>query len=237
MYRKRILIADSDPAIRRFVKTNLEARGCMTFVAMNGMSALDVIESESPDLAILDIMLPVIDGTELCRRIRADSQVPIIVLGSWDEQALGIRCLDLGADDCLMKPFGVEELLARVRAVLRRKSPFASEPTRREFRAGRLQIRFPERRVTVGDREVRLTPTEFSVLQELALNADKVLTHSILLQRIWGQEYGGEREYLRVVVGRLRRKLEPDPKRPDYILTVPWVGYRLSANHEAVVGT
>jgi two-component system, OmpR family, KDP operon response regulator KdpE len=229
MRRFRILIADNDPAIRRFVRANLEARNYETLMAMDGEEAVKVIEKELPDLVIMDILLPSIDGLEVLRLLRQWSQIPVIMLSARIDEQYKIKCLDLGGDDYLSKPFGLEELMARVKNILRRLESAGSSQSRSSFSCGELEIKFGERRVTVADHEIKLTPTEYSLLQELALNAEKVLTHSILLNKVWGPEYGQEREYLRVFVGRLRKKLEPNPHKPNYIVTVPWVGYKLSS--------
>jgi len=227
--RPRILIVDDDPVIRKFVRANLEARDYQTFMAMDGAEALEIIERELPDLIILDIMMPKIDGFEVCRRLREWSQIPIIMLSARGDVADKVECLNLGADDYLTKPFGVEELIARVRAVLRRTEAAHAIPARPSFTCDNIEINFSQRRITVADREVRLTPTEYNLLQELVFNAGKVLTHSMLLGKLWGPEYGAEKEYLRVFIGRLRRELEPDPENPKYIITIPGVGYQFKA--------
>jgi two-component system KDP operon response regulator KdpE len=230
MRRTRILIVDDDLAIRKFVRANLEARDYETLMAADGAEALQVMEKELPDLVLLDIMMPQMDGFEVCRRLRQWSQVPIIMLSARGDESDKVECLDLGADDYITKPFGIEELLARVRAVLRRTEKVRATPAQPSFTCGNLVINFAERQVSVNDREVRLTPTEYNLLQELALNANKVLTHSILLHKIWGPEYGLEKEYLRVFIGRLRKELESDPENPQYILTIPGVGYQFKTN-------
>ena len=229
MRRPRILIVDDDPSIRKFVRANLEARDYQTLMAIDGTEALQTIEMELPDLIILDIMMPKIDGFEVCRRLREWSQIPVIMLSARGDEEDKVKCLDLGADDYLTKPFGVEELVARVKAVFRRTEAAPATTTQPSFTCGNLEINFIERRVTVSDREVKLTPTEYNLLQELVLNANKVLTHSMLLGKVWGPEYGGEKEYLRVFIGRLRKELEPDPENPKYIITIPGVGYQFKA--------
>jgi len=227
--RPRILIVDDDPVIRKFVRANLEARDYQTLMAADGAEALEIIEREQPDLLILDIMMPGIDGFEVCRRLREWSQIPIIMLSARGDVADKVECLNLGADDYLTKPFGVEELLARVKAVLRRTEAAHAIPARPSFTCDNIEINFSQRRITVADREVRLTPTEYNLLQELTFNAGKVLTHSMLLGKLWGPEYGAEKEYLRVFIGRLRKELEPDPENPKYIITIPGVGYQFKA--------
>jgi len=229
MNRPRILIVDDDLAIIKFLRANLEASDYKTLTAMDGAEALQVIEMELPDLVILDIMMPEVDGFEVCRRLREWSQIPIIMLSARGDEADKVKCLNLGADDYITKPFGVEELLARVKAVFRRAQVAVTTPTRPVFTSGDLTINFAERRVTIADREVKLTPTEYNLLQELALNAGKVLTHTQLLSKVWGPEYRDERKYLHVFIRRLRSTLEPDNESPRYILSVPGVGYQLKA--------
>jgi two-component system KDP operon response regulator KdpE len=225
MHRLRILVVDDELAIIRLVRANLQADGYEVLAAMDGAEALQIIERELPDLIILDIMMPKVDGFEVSRQLREWSQIPIIMLSGRSDEMDKVECLNLGADDYLSKPFGVKELLARVRAVLRRAEITHGTRTQHSFADGDLEISFAQRRVTVADEEVRLTPTEYSLLQELVLNEGKVLTHAHLLNKVWGPEYGEEREYLHVFVGRLRAKLEPDPISPRYIRTVPGVGY------------
>jgi two-component system KDP operon response regulator KdpE len=222
----RILVVDDEAVIIKFVRANLEAEGWHTLTAMDGYAALDVIERELPDLVILDIMMPNIDGLEVLRRLREWSQIPVIMLSVREEETYKVKCLNLGADDYVTKPFGAEELIARVRAVLRRNE--APNFTNRQplFISGDLQINFGTKQVTAAGNEVSLTPTEYNLLQELALNAGKVLAHDYILRRVWGPEYGHEREYLHVFIGRLRAKIEPDPAKPTYIITVPGIGYR-----------
>ena len=224
---KRILLAEDEVALRDFVSRNLRARGFEVLEASNGLEAVALWERENPHLLILDVMMPRMDGLEVCRRVREHSAVPIIVLTALDSESDKVSALDLGADDYLTKPFGVEELLARVRAVLRRTQWEAMPPTvsgTKQF--GDLEVDLTGHIVRLRGEEVRLSPIEFALLEQLINNAGKVLTHRILLQRIWGPEYGGEAEYLRVYINRLRHKLEPDPANPRYILTEPGVGYR-----------
>ncbi|MBN2187689.1 MAG: response regulator transcription factor [Dehalococcoidia bacterium] len=222
----RILVVDDEAVIIKFVRANLEAEGWQTLTAMDGYTALQVIERELPDLVILDIMMPNIDGLEVLRQLREWSQIPVIMLSVRGEEGYKVKCLNLGADDYVTKPFGAEELIARVRAVLRRNETATFVSRRALFTSGDFQINFGNKQVTVAGNDVRLTPTEYNLLQELVLNAGKVLSHDHLLRRIWGPEYGQEREYLHVFIGRLRAKLEPDPAKPTYIITVPGIGYR-----------
>lgn len=226
---KRILLAEDELALRDFVSRNLHARGFEVLEASNGLEAMALWEREHPHLLILDIMMPRMDGLEVCRRVRETAAVPIIVLTALDAENDKVAALDLGADDYLTKPFGVEELLARVRAVLRRSQGEVVAATSSEQHFGDLTIDLQAHVVHLRGKEVRLSPTEFAVLGQLASNAGKVLTHRMLLQTIWGPEYGGEAEYLRVYINRLRHKLEPDPSNPRYLLTEPGVGYRFVA--------
>ena len=226
MHRPRILIVDDELVIVKFLRANLEANGYETLAASDGAEALQKVEMELPDLIILDIMMPKIDGFEVCRRIREWSQIPIIMLSARNDLMDKVKCLDLGADDYLSKPFGKEELIARVKAVLRRTEAAGVIPTQSSFSSGNLTINFAKRQVTLAGSEVRLTPTEYSLLQELVLNAGKVLTHAHLLNKVWGLEYREERQYLHVFVKRLRAKLEPDLAEHEYIMTVPGIGYQ-----------
>lgn len=226
---QRILVAEDEAALRDFVSRNLRARGYIVSEAGNGLEALASWERDNPHLAVLDIMMPRMDGLEVCRRIREHSNAPIIALTALDAEADKVAALDLGADDYLTKPFGVEELLARVRAAMRRSQwqGELSAPGAQWF--GALMIDLEGRVVRRDDAEIRLTPTEFSLLAQLVTHAGKVLTHRQLLQRVWGPEYGDEAEYLRVYVQRLRRKIEPEPANPHYLLTEPGVGYRFAS--------
>lgn len=226
MVKIRILVVDDELSIIKFLRATLTADGYEVLAAMDGAEALQVIERELPDLVLLDIMMPKMDGFTVCRRLREWSPVPIIMLSARGDEKDKVQSLDLGADDYITKPFGTTELLARVRAVLRRTKATASPPTQPTFTSGVLEISFAQRQVKVAGREIKLTPTEYNLLQELVLNAGKVLTHLHLLQKVWGAEYREEREYLHVFVRRLRAKLEADPPNPRYIMTVPGVGYQ-----------
>ena len=222
----KILVADDEAPVRDFISRNLRARGYTVFEASNGVEALSLWETEAPQLLVLDVMMPRMDGLEVCRHIREESTVPIIVLTALDAETDKVAALDLGADDYLTKPFGVEEMLARVRAALRR-SHWHTATTNDAVRTyGPLEIDLEGHVVRREGIEVRLTPTEFALLEQLVTHAGKVLTHRQLLQRVWGTEYGEEAEYLRVYMGRLRRKLEQDPANPRFLLTEPGVGYR-----------
>jgi len=232
MRRKRILIVDDDVAIIKFVRASLEANYYEPLVAMDGAEALRAVEREMPDLVILDIMMPKVDGVEVCRQLREWSQIPIIMLTAKGDEEDKVKCLDLGADDYINKPFSIKELLSRVRAVLRRTKDATTPPTPTPFTSGDLSVYFAERRVTVAGREVKLTPTEYSVLQELVLNAGKVLTHNMLLTKIWGQEYMNENHLVHVFISRLRKKIEPNLRDASCIHTVPGAGYRFEHREE-----
>ena len=227
MKARRILLAEDELALRDFISRNLRARGFEVLEAANGLEAMALWQGEDPHLLVLDIMMPRMDGLEVCRRVREHSAVPIIVLTALDAESDKVAALDLGADDYLTKPFGVEELLARVRAVLRRTQgevlPAALDGIK-QF--GDIEIDLSGHVVRLRGAEVRLSPTEFAFLKQLVMNVNKVVTHRTLLQSIWGPEYSGEAEYLRVYINRLRHKLEADPANPRYLLTEPGVGYR-----------
>ena len=226
MKKTRILIVDDELSIIKFLRANLEAEGFEVLAAMDGAEALQTFEMELPDLVILDIMMPRMDGFEVCRRLREWSQIPVIMLSARGDVDDKVKCLDLGADDYITKPFGKGEFTARIRAVLRRTESSAAVPTQPSFSRGDLEINFAKRQVTAAGTEVKLTPTEYNLLQELVLNAGKVLTHTHLLNKVWGPEYREDTQYLHVFIRRLRAKLEPDPTNPRYIMTVPSVGYQ-----------
>jgi len=226
MVKKCVLVVDDELSIIKFLRANLEAKDYKVLAAMDGTEALQVIEMELPDLVILDIMMPKMDGFEVCRRLREWSQIPIIMLSARGDEKDKVKCLELGADDYITKPFGASELTARVSAVLRRTEAATTIPAQPSFTSGDLQVNFVKRQVTIADKEIKLTPTEYNLLQEFVLNAGKVLTHTHLLNKVWGPEYREDRQYLHVFVRRLRDKLEPDPTSPRYIMTVPGVGYQ-----------
>ncbi len=223
----RVLIVDDDPKIRMFVGTHLRARGCTIEQAADGKEALEKVALVQPELVLLDLTLPDLDGLDVLTRLRERARMPVIILSARGSEREKVEALDRGADDYITKPFGIEELLARVRANIRRAeaAPEAGAPVVVEF--GSVSIDLASRRVTVCGHEVRLTPIEWGLLRELAGNADKVVGQRELLRRVWGPEYGVESEYLRTFIKQLRKKLEPDPARPRYILTEPGVGYRL----------
>jgi two-component system, OmpR family, KDP operon response regulator KdpE len=231
---KRILLAEDEVALRDFVNRNLRARGFEVLEASNGLEAMAVWEREDPDLLILDIMMPRMDGLEVCRRVREYSSVPIIVLTALDAESDKVMALDLGADDYLSKPFGVEELLARMRAVLRRTQGETTQHGSGVKQFDDLEVDLAGHIVRLRGVEVRLSPTEFALLKLLITHVGKVVTHRTLLQSIWGPEYGGEAEYLRVYMNRLRHKLERDPANPRYLLTEPGVGYRFVGQRNAL---
>ena len=222
----QILVVDDEVTIIKYIRAILSENDYGVSTAMDGAAALEAVERELPDLVILDIMMPKMDGFEVCRRFREWSQIPIIMLSARADEQDKVKCLDLGADDYVTKPFGSEELMARVRALLRRADSPGATPARPVFTSGRLEVNFSGRRVTVAGQEVRLTRTEFDLLQELVLNTNKVLTHRMLLQKVWGPEYGEETEYLHVFIRRLRRDIEADPRHPSFIVTLPGVGYK-----------
>jgi two-component system, OmpR family, KDP operon response regulator KdpE len=222
--RQRILLVDDDPGILTAIKQTLITNRYEVATATNGVEALDMFNRESPSLILLDLMMPHVNGLEVCRHIRQHSTTPIIILSVKGSEADIVSVLDLGADDYLVKPFRVAELLARVRAVLRRGSTILSS----QVVCGDLEIDTEIHKVTVAGHLVTLTPTEYSVLAELASNAGRVITTRQLLQRVWGPRYSDATDYVKGVIRRLRVKLEPDPAHPCYILTEPHLGYRLN---------
>ena len=226
MRSRRILVAEDQETLRASISRNLRARGFEVIEAADGIEALSLWDAEQPYLLILDVMMPRMDGLEVCRRVRECSTIPIIVLTAMDAESDKVAAFDLGADDYLCKPFSVEELLARVRAVLRRADWHAQPPAAEVRRYGDLTIDLGGHTVSRRGELIQLTPTEFALLAQLVTNANKAVPHITLLQRVWGSEYGGEAEYLRVYIGRLRRKLEADPAKPQHLLTEPGIGYR-----------
>ena len=223
--KKNILVVDDEAQITRVLKTTLSARGYGIRTASDGSQALQEMRAWQPDLIITDLRMPNMDGLELCRKVRTESRVPIIVLSVKGEESIKVEALDAGADDYVTKPFGVNELLARVRAALRRTT-LADKPDEPVIDIGDFHIDVPGRLVTVKDQEIHLTPKEFDVLIYLARHPDKVVTHRALLAAVWGPNSVEQTEYLRVCIGHLRKKLEPDESAPRYILTEPWIGYR-----------
>ena len=219
-----ILLVDDDPQVLRLVRANLEPE-YRVLSATEGHAALAVLDQEMPDLVVLDIMLPGMDGYALCQRVREISSVPIIMLTAKVEDVDKVKGLKLGADDYVTKPFNVQELLARIEAVLRRAGSPQESGTPRVFTRDEVTIDFLRRRVTVSDKEVPLTLTEYKLLLELVTNAGRIMMHKELLTRVWGIEYQDESEYLRAYIRHLRQKIEPDPHEPKYILSKPGIGY------------
>lgn len=221
-----VLVVDDEKSLRDFVRRNLEVRGYKVLTASNGIEALALFQTEDIQLVIMDIMMPHMDGLEATRRIRQDSHVPIIILTAMGEEMDKVRAFDLGADDYLTKPFGVGELLGRVKAVLRRAD--WSEPVSNEERIvrGEIEVEVDRHKVTVRNEVIDLTPTEFNLLVYLMRNAGKTLPHRTILQHVWGTAYGEEAEYLRVYIGKLRQKIEEDPLKPNYLHTEHGIGYR-----------
>ena len=220
---ERVLVVDDDGGIVAAIKSALAVDGYEVAVARDGVEALEAFELAEPSLILLDLLMPRLGGLEVCRRIRESHTTPIIVLSVKGREEDIISVLDIGADDYLVKPFRVSELQARVRAVLRR----ANRSLARTMKCGEIEINSESREVTVAGQPVTLTPTEFTVLYELAVNVGRVLSTRLLLQRVWGPEYGDESDYVKGVIRRLRVKLEHSPAHPRYIITEPHVGYRL----------
>ncbi len=220
----RVLVIDDEAPIRRFLRTALTTHGYKVFEASTGRDGLSRIVEDRPDLIILDLGLPDVDGLEVTQRVREWSQTPIIILSVREAETQKVAALDAGADDYLTKPFGLSELLARMRVVMRRQATPSAEPI---IRSGNLTVDLAQRLVTVEDAAVNLTPTEYALLRVLALQAGRVLTHNQLLRQVWGVGYENELRMLRVNLSNLRRKIEPDSTRPTYIQTEPGVGYRL----------
>jgi two-component system KDP operon response regulator KdpE len=225
----RILLVDDEVAIQRAVAPLLLARGYEVDWVGTGVEAVNAAVAQPPDLIVLDLGLPDLEGTEVCRRIRTLSKVPIVILSARGEEADKVSALDLGADDYVTKPFGPEELMARIRVALRRILE-ADEPELERVQVADLIIDFSRRRVVRGDDEIRLTPKEFELFALLARNVDRVLTHQTILTAIWGANAVEHPEHLWVLVAQLRKKIEPDPSIPRYLVSEPWVGYRLSSS-------
>ena len=227
MPNERVLIVDDEQSIRLFLNLTLTSQGYETIEAASGKEALTQATAQKPDIVILDLGLPDMDGTEVTRLLREWTQIPIIILSVRGSEKDKIAALDLGADDYLTKPFVVGELLARVRAALRRFSKTSGESS---FKTGNLEIDLERRRIKVAGHEIQLTPTEYELLKVLAVHAGKVMTHKHLLLEVWGPEYIGEFHMLRVNISNLRRKIEPDPTRPQIIITESGVGYHLKVD-------
>jgi len=225
--RARILVVDDEPQLTRVLRTGLKSRGYDVRAAADGLAGFEAFNDWHPDLVITDLAMPNVDGLELCRRLRAVSQVPIIVLSAKGEEKTKVAALDLGADDFITKPFGIDELLARVRASLRRATtPASNEATQTTLESGDFHVDLETREITVRGKSIHLTPKEFDLLVYFIKHSGKVLTHRTVLAALWGGNYVEQNEYLRVFVGNLRKKIEPDAATPRYILTEPWIGYR-----------
>jgi two-component system KDP operon response regulator KdpE len=225
--RPRILVVDDEPQLTRVLQLILNAHGFEAIIAADGQIALELFKAQPPALVLTDLTMPRLGGLELCRKLRALSQVPIIVISMKGDEPSKVEALDLGADDYLAKPFGTDELLARIRALLRRTTP-APDPSASVLQSGDFLIDFDAHRILVCGREVYLTPKEFNLLVHFIKNAGKVLTHRRLLAAVWGEKYAHQTERLRVTVANIRKKIEPDVNNPRYILTEPWVGYRFA---------
>jgi len=228
----RVLVVDDEPQIRRVLRSTLAARGYEVYDARTGEDALECLRQNRLDLVLLDLNMPGMGGLETCREIKARFEVAIIILTVNEAEEDKVAALDAGADDYVTKPFGTPELLARIRAALRRL-PIAAERGDVSLQLDELQINFVLRRVTVKGREIRLTPKEFDLLHYLITNANIPIPHAKLLKAVWGIDYGDQVQYLRVFVNQLRKKIEPDPSQPRYILTEPWVGYRFVVAQKA----
>jgi len=225
--RARILVVDDEPQLTRVLRTGLKSRGYDVRAAADGLAGFEAFNDWHPDLVITDLAMPNVDGLELCRRLRAVSQVPIIVLSAKGEEKTKVAALDLGADDFVTKPFGIDELLARVRASLRRaNTPATNDATQTTLESGDFHVDLETREITVRGKSIHLTPKEFDLLVYFIKHSGKVLTHRTLLAAVWGGNYVEQNEYLRVFVGNLRKKIESDAASPRYILTEPWIGYR-----------
>jgi len=221
----KILVVDDEPKIRMFVRANLQARGYDVYLAQDGIEALEMAARVLPDVIVLDVGMPGMNGIEVCSKIREWSDTPIIILSVKEDEEIKVKALDEGADDYITKPFSLEELLARIRVALRHAAgvPVAA---RIVFTAGDLEVDMTKRVVHLRGELVKLTRTEYELLAYLVNNIGKVLSHNEILQNVWGPEYGGESEYVRVFIGQLRRKIEDDPSNPRFIVTVPRIGYR-----------
>lgn len=226
--KPRILIVDDEPQIGRVMRTGLTSQGFDVRVAADGEAGLDLFNDWHPSLVITDLSMPNMGGLEFCRRLRLVSEVPIIVLSVKSEESTKVAALDAGADDYVTKPFGMDELLARIRAALRRTSARASDDLA-VIEVGAFSVDPEAHKASVNGREIHLTPKEFELLHFMVQHPGTVLTHRKLLTAVWGGDYTQQTEYLRVFVGQLRKKFEADPANPQYILTEPWIGYRFNA--------
>lgn len=231
MRKPRVLVVDDEPAIRKFVRANLEIRDYETLLATDGNEACEIIEREMPDLIILDIMMPKLDGFEVCRRVREWSQIPIIFLSARAGEMDKVKCLELGADDYITKPFGVDELLARVKAVMRRVKSSGESESLPVFNTAELTVDFAKHLVSIKNETVNLTATEYKMLSYLAMNAGRVITVAQILEHVWGEEYSGSDHLLQVNIGRLRQKLQDNAREPKYIQTKAGIGYMMTRSN------
>jgi two-component system KDP operon response regulator KdpE len=229
-----ILVVDDEPQIRRVLRSTLTSQGYVITDAKTGEEGVESVRKNKPDLVLLDVNMPGMGGIEACREIRRASEAPIIMLTVRNAERDKVLALDAGADDYVVKPFGIEELLARIRAALRRYAPGDALPP---FLSKELTLDFESRQLTVRGQEVHLTPKEFDVLKHLIVHQGKPLTHRRILQSVWGPDYGEETENLRVIINQLRKKIETDPAHPKYIRTEPWVGYRFQTPRESSAKT
>jgi len=234
MSSAKVLIVDDAQQVRRVLRTALSAEGYTIFEAGTGEEALELYRASPPDAILLDVNMPGMSGLETCQEIRRHSDVPILMLTVRNAERDKVLALDAGADDYVVKPFGMQELLARLRAALRRRGALSKLTN---FESKQLAVDFETRQVTAHGKEVHLTPKEFELLKQLITNAGKPLTHRRLLQTVWGPDYGDEPEYLRVMVNQLRKKIETDPSKPKLILTEPWLGYRFQSPKKKTVDT
>jgi len=223
----KILVVDDDPQIRRVMKATLVGHSYEVIEARTGEDALEALPQEMPNLVLLDMNMPGMGGLETCCAIRSGTDIPVIILSVRNTEKDKVAALDAGADDYVTKPFGIEELLARIRAALRR-SPSGSDGGPHGFSGPNLEIDFDARRVHANGKDVRLTPKEFEMLRYLVAHSGRPVTHRELLQAVWGPDYGDEPEYLRVFINQLRKKIEANPSKPKFILTEPWIGYRFA---------
>ena len=229
--KQRILVVDDEPQITRVLRRSLISQGYDVHIAADGESALQTFGDWPPDLVVTDLAMPNMNGLELCRKLRAISKVPIIVLSVRGEEKTKVEALDCGADDYVIKPFGMDELLARIRATLRR-APALQDESSKILLAGDFRVDLEARRLTIQNKEVHLTPKEYDLMVFFLRNPGKVLTHRTLLAAVWGGNSVEQTEYLRVFIGQLRKKIEVDPANPRYILTEPWIGYRFQPGDE-----
>ena len=226
--RETVIVADDDPRLLRLVQFNLQQAGYRVLTAPDGNRALRLAEGENPDLLLLDVRMPLMDGLEVCRRVRNFSTVPIIMVTAKDSEEDKVAGLDAGADDYLTKPFGAPELMARVRAVLRRAKLYSGETAEPVFESGDLKVDFAQQLASLSGKPVNLTPTEYRIVDYLARHAGRVVTQSDLLTKVWGPEYENEAHLLRVNIARLRQKIEQDPSQPRHVITRPGIGYYLA---------